>query len=71
MYSKIEIPLDIENITVNQVTVTEKDEILIKVESTQEGTYCYRCGNKITKLHSYNREIKLRHLAILGKKLIC
>jgi transposase len=68
MYSKIEIPLDIENIRVKQVTFTKEDNILIKVESTEEGAYCYRCGNRITKLHSHNRELKLRHLAILGKK---
>jgi transposase len=68
MCNKIEIPLDIENIDVKQVTFTEANEILIEVESTEEYAYCYRCGKKISKYHSSNRETKLRHLPILGKK---
>lgn len=68
MCKTIEIPLDIDEIDVKQVIFTERDEIVIEVESTVEGTCCHQCGKKITKYHGCNREIMLRHLPILGKK---
>jgi transposase len=68
MCSKIEIPLDIENIDIKNVVFTKTNEILIFVESTLEGTSCRCCGKLITKFHGHNRELKLRHLSILNKK---
>jgi len=29
---------------------------------------CHICGEEITKLHAYDREIEIRHLSILGKE---
>jgi len=68
MCKTIEIPLDIDEIDIKRLIFTERDEIVIEVESTVEGTYCHQCERKTTKYHGCNREIMLRHLPILGKK---
>lgn len=63
--NNINIPLDIESIRVLNMETTEDGNIIIDVESTEEGTYCHRCGKFIDKFHGYDRAILLRHLPIL------
>jgi transposase len=62
-----EMPLDIEDVEIERVEFKENGEIIIVVTSTVEGTYCHRCGQKITDSYGYDREITLRHLSILGR----
>jgi hypothetical protein len=62
-----EIPLDIEEVKIEHVEFTPNSEIIITVTSTVEGTQCHRCGKKITAAYGCGREIRLRHLPILGK----
>lgn len=62
-----EIPLDIEDVTIDKVEFKENGEIIITVTSIVEGTYCHRCGQKITDSYGHDREITLRHLSILGR----
>jgi transposase len=62
-----EMPLDIEDVEIERVELKENGEIIIIVTSTVEGTYCHRCGQKITDSYGYDREITLRHLSILGR----
>jgi transposase len=62
-----EIPLDIEDVKIEQVEFTPTNEIIITVTSTVEGTQCHRCGKKITTAYGCGREITLHHLPILGK----
>ena len=64
---RFEIPLDIEDVKIEAVEFTPKNEIIITVTSTVEGTACHRCGKKITAAYGCGREITLRHLSILGK----
>ncbi len=68
MCKKIEIPLDIEDIDIKNVSFTNTNEILITVESTIEGTQCHCCREFIKKPHGFGRELKLQHLPIFGKK---
>ena len=63
----VEIPLDIEDIKIENVEFKEHGEIIIRVTSTLEGTYCHQCGQKITDSYGHDREIRLRHLSILGR----
>lgn len=63
----VEIPLDIEDIKIENVEFKEHGEIIIRVTSTLEGTYCHQCGQKITDSYGHDREITLRHLSILGR----
>lgn len=59
-----EIPLDIEDVKIERVEFKENGEIIIVVTSTVEGTYCHRCGQKITDSYGHDREIRLRHLSM-------
>jgi len=64
---EITIPLDIPDVEIVNIEINiEKNIIIIIVNSTVEGTRCHICGRNITKSHSHDREIKLRHLSILG-----
>ena len=49
MRQTFEIPLDIPEVTIENVTTNRLGHIEITVKSTVEGTPCHRCG-KMTKL---------------------
>jgi len=65
----ISLPLDIPDVDVLSVELNERDDYIITVESTQDGTICQHCGRKITKFHGHGRWIELRHLPILGHRV--
>lgn len=64
--AKISIPLDLPNVNVLAVEVSERG-YSISVESTQQGTRCGRCGRKIEAFHGYNDWVEVRHLPILDR----
>ena len=67
-----EIPLDIPGVEIEKVEVNKNGDIIITVRSTVEGVCCRKCGKKVTKRFGSCREIRLRHLSILGRKVyIC
>ena len=68
MRQTFEIPLDIPDVTIENVTTNRLGHIEITVKSTVEGTPCHRCGKMTTQLYGEDREITLRHLPILGRK---
>lgn len=68
MRQTFEIPLDIPDVTIENVTTNRLGHIEITVKSTVEGTPCHRCGKMTTKFYGEDREITLRHLPILGRK---
>jgi transposase len=68
MRQTFEIPLDIPEVTIEKVETDRNGDVVITVKSTVEGTHCYTCGKKITKVYGDDREITLRHLPILGRK---
>jgi transposase len=63
-----EIPLDIPDVTIENVTTNRMGHIEITVKSTVEGVPCHQCGKMTTKLYGEDREITLRHLPILGRR---
>jgi transposase len=69
MPAKIEIPLDLPEIRILNTELSER-EIVITVESTREWAICAKCGAEIREFHSYGRMLRLRHLPILGRKVI-
>jgi transposase len=69
MFSNLSIPLDIPNVQVIDIKMNEKEDYIITVESTLEDTNCHRCGREISKFHSHDRAITLRHLPILGHQV--
>ena len=68
MRQTFEIPLDIPDVTIENVTTNRMGHIEITVKSTVEGTPCHRCGKITTQFYGEDREITLRHLPILGRK---
>ena len=68
MRQTFEIPLDIPDVTIENVTTNRMGHIEITVKSTVEGTPCHRCGKMTTQFYGEDREITLRHLPILGRK---
>ena len=51
MRKTFEIPLDIPQVTVEQVETDSHGDFVITVKSTVEGTHCHQCGKKITKVY--------------------
>ena len=68
MRQTFEIPLDIPDVAIENVTTNRMGHIEITVKSTVEGTPCHRCGKITTQFYGEDREITLRHLPILGRK---
>ena len=67
MTTRIEIPLDIPDVTIEHVDMTEH-AIMITVKSTMKEGTCRKCGRRIAKFHGHDQEVTLRHLPILGRK---
>ena len=64
---EITIPLDLEDVNVFKVEVSQNGDIHIQLESSLNYGYCRKCGRKITKLHSYDDWVTVRHLPIFGQ----
>lgn len=64
----IEIPLDLPEVRVLKYEVS--GQIIIAVESTREWAICHKCGEKTHEFHSYGRQLRLRHMPILGRSVI-
>ena len=70
MRQTFEIPLDIPDVTIENVTTNRIGHIEITVKSTVEGPPCHRGGKMTTQFYGEDREITLRHLPILGRKTL-
>ena len=68
MRQTFEIPLDIPDVTIANVTTNRLGHIEITVKSTVEGVPCHHCGQMTAKFYGEDREITLRHLPILGRR---
>ena len=64
MDNSIQIPLDLPDVRVLEVSKTEEGSWLIRVESTLNGTSCRKCGRKLTHFHGWDQAIRLRHLPV-------
>lgn len=69
MFSKLSIPLDIPDVQVIDIKTNKRGDYVISIESTLDRATCQRCGREISKFHSHDRAIRLRHLPILGHKV--
>lgn len=61
------VSLDIPGVKVDEVVPEKDGSLAIYITSTIKGTLCHRCGQEISSVHGRDREIRLRHLSILGK----
>lgn len=60
----IQIPLDLPDVRVLDISKTDQGDWLIRVESILNGTTCHKCGRQSTHFHGYDRPIRLRHLPL-------
>lgn len=65
----VSFPLDIPDVEVTGVQMNERGDYIITVESTRDNAICQHCGRQITKFNGHGREIELRHLPILGRRV--
>jgi transposase len=63
---QISIPLDIDDVNVLKIEVSQNGDMHITLESSLNYGYCRRCGQKLMKLHGYDAWVKVQHLPILG-----
>ena len=66
MDNSINIPLDLPDVCVLEVSKTEEGHWLIRIESTLKGTTCHRCGQQIINFHGFDHPIQLRHLPLFN-----
>ena len=64
MDNSIQIPLDLPDVRVLEVSKTKEKYWLIRVESTLNSTSCRKCGRKLTHFHGFDQPIRLRHLPV-------
>ena len=69
MFPKLSIPLDLPDVRVLDIKTNQSGDYLITIESTLGSTTCHQCGREISKFHSHDRAITLRHLPILGHQV--
>lgn len=65
----IQFPLDLPDVRVLGTEITSTGDLLIRVESTLEGTTCRRCGRDLRDFHGQDRPLRLRHLPILERRV--
>lgn len=63
------LPLDIPDVEVIGTETNERGDYIITVESTRNSAVCQHCGSQLTKFNGHNRELELRHLPILGRRV--
>src|SRR5713226_3560424 len=64
---QISIALDIVDVKVLGVEVRQSGDLHITLESSLNYGTCRKCGQRLTKLHSYDGWVKVQHLPILGQ----
>lgn len=69
MSQSIQIPLDLPDVRILEVSQTEQGEWLIRVESTIEGTTCHKCGRSIDLFHGFDQAVRVQHLPVFGQSV--
>lgn len=67
MNNTISIDLGLSDIEIIDFNIDNRGIYHIKIQSTKTTGTCRECGCEIDKFHALDREMKIRHLPILGK----
>jgi len=65
--AQVTVPLDIPDVRVLLTEINKVGELIITIESIQEGTLCRQCGREIRKRHGYDEWMIIRHLPVFGR----
>lgn len=68
--AELRIPLDIANVWIHATKIMRDKQLYIRLESELERVTCGLCGQTIKCNYGLGKEIKLRHLDVLGMKTI-
>ena len=69
MQNMISIPFDLPDTNVKSTEIRNDGTILVRVEGTETGTLCSKCGKHITKLYGHAPEREVRHTSALGAEV--
>lgn len=64
MDNNLQIPLNLPDVRIIEVCKTDREDWLIKVESTLNEAKCHKCGRPITDFHCFGEPVRLRHLPL-------
>jgi len=64
--AEITIPLGIHGVRVVKTEFNKQGELVITIESTEQGTNCHWCRNWNSKFHGHDKWVQVRHLSVLG-----
>lgn len=65
----MEVLIDIPDVQVLEAIEDREGSYVLTIASTEQGTTCQHCGQRIDKTNGYGEWIMLRHLPILGKRV--
>jgi len=65
--AQVTVPLGIPDVRVLGTEINKVGELIITIESTQEGTICRQCGREIRKRHGYDEWMIIRHSSVFGR----
>jgi len=65
--AELQIPLDIESLTIISQEIDKKGNVIIAVESKKTKSPCHKCGKPATKRYGYAPPIQVRHLPIFDR----
>jgi transposase len=66
MQNLISIPLNLPEVRVEKTEIRDDGSIHVRVECTEEGTRCPKCGKHIVKPYGHAPEREVRHISALG-----
>src|SRR5512142_1965 len=69
MESVLESLLNLPKVRVLNSEFSGQGDLIIRVESTQRGTTCRRCGREIDQIHGYDRALRLRHWPLFERRV--
>ena len=65
----MEVLIDIPDVQVLEAIEDREGSYVLTIASTEQGTTCQHCGQRIDKTNGYGEWIILRYLPILGKQV--
>jgi len=65
----INILINLPDLDVINTKILNNGDIILLVKSTEIGVCCKHCGKHITKYHSLNKTIRLKHLSAFGNQV--
>ena len=63
----VTVPLDIPDVRIVRTEINESGDLILSIESTQQGVPCRKCGRWAKKFHGHDDWITVRYLPVFGR----